>query len=132
MRRLTVLVLAAAGLLVLFAPAAPAAPAASPPLLSVSPRTVHFGEQVTIKGREWPVIEFCKRTVRVRLESDQNAFLIGFAHVNDNGRFTRRFTPRKSKVGAGTWRVVARLRCESGEDGSPNFITRKRKLTILR
>ena len=35
-------------------------------------------------------------------------------------------------IGAGRWRVVARLRCESGEDGSPNFITRKRALRILR
>jgi len=57
--------------------------------------------------------------------------LIGFTRINDNGRFSRNFTPKKGKIGAGRWRVVARLRCESGEDGSANFITRKRKLRIL-
>jgi hypothetical protein len=128
MRRLAVIAVAAAGSVVL---AVPAAPAAGPPRLSVSPSTVHLGHQVTIKGREWPVIEFCKRSVRLRLESDQNAVLIGFSHIDDNGRFTRHFTPKKGKIGTGQWRVVARLRCESGEDGSPNFITRRRTLRIL-
>jgi len=127
MRRLLLIPLAVAGLAV----AAPAAPAAGPPFLSVSPRPVHLGEEVTIRGRQWPVIEFCSRRVRLRLESDQNAVLIGFSHINDNGKFTRHFTPKKGKIGAGHWRVVARLRCESGENGSPNFITRKRKLRIL-
>jgi hypothetical protein len=127
MRRLVLIPLATAGLAV----AVPAAPAASPPLLSVSPQTVHLDDAVTIKGREWPVIEFCKRRVRLRLESDQNAVLIGFARIRDNGRFTRVWTPESGEIGPGRWRVVARLRCESGEDGSPNFITRRRKLRIL-
>jgi hypothetical protein len=35
------------------------------------------------------------------------------------------------QVGAGRWRVVARLRCESGQDGSANFITRRAGLRIL-
>src|SRR5215212_7631134 len=101
MRRLAVIPLAAAALVVL----APAAPAVGPPHLSVTPATVHLGDQVTIKGTQWPVIEFCKRTVRLRLESDQNAVLIGFAHIKDSGKFTRHFTPRKGKIGAGKWRV---------------------------
>jgi hypothetical protein len=126
MRTLALLPLAAAALL-----AAPAT-AASPPFLKVTPKRIHLGETTTIKGTQWPVIEFCKRRVRLRLESDQNAVLIGFTRVSDNGRFSRNFTPKKGKIGAGHWRVVARLRCESGEDGSPNFITRKRKLRILR
>jgi hypothetical protein len=127
MRRVALILLAAAGLAV----AVPAAPAASPPLLSVSPQTVHLDDEVTIRGREWPVIEFCSRRVRLRLESDQNAVLIGFARIRDNGRFTRRWTPESGEIGPGRWRIVARLRCESGEDGSPNFITRKRRLRIL-
>jgi hypothetical protein len=127
MRRLALIPLAAAAVAV----PATVAPAASPPLLSVSPNPVHLGDAVTIKGREWPVIEFCRRRVRLRLESDQNAVLIGFVRVRDNGRFTRQFTPKAGKIGPGRWRIVARLRCESGEDGSPNFITRKRKLRIL-
>src|SRR3954447_1891447 len=116
MRRLAVIPLAAAGLVVL----APAAPALGPPHLTVSPGTVHLGHQVTIKGTQWPVIEFCKRKVRLRLEADQTAVRTAFAHVTDRGPSPRHFTPRKGKVGTGTWRVVARLRCESGEDGSPN------------
>jgi len=128
MRKLAVIPLAVAT-------AAAAVPATAatpgPPFLKVTPNRIHFGETTTIKGSQWPVIEFCKRRVRLRLESDQNAVLIGFAHVNDNGRFTKHFTPKKGKIGAGKWRVVARLRCESGEDGSANFITRRRSLRVL-
>ena len=127
MRRLALIPLAAAAL----AMAVPTAPAASPPLLSVSPRTVAVADPVTIRGREWPVIEFCRRRVRLRLESDQNAVLIGFVRIRDNGRFKRRWTPESGEIGPGRWRIAARLRCESGQDGSPNFITRRRKLRIL-
>jgi hypothetical protein len=126
MRRLVLIPLATAGLAL-----ATPAPAAPPPLLSVSPRTVHLDDEVTIRGREWPVIEFCRRRVRLRLESDQNAVLIGFVRIRDNGRFTRRWTPESGEIGPGRWRIVARLRCESGKDGSPNFITRRRALRIL-
>jgi hypothetical protein len=109
-----------------------AVPAAPPPLLTARPNPVHVGDTVTIRGREWPVIEFCSRRVRLRLESDQNAVLIGFARIRDNGRFTRRLTPEAGRIGPGRWRVVARLRCESGSDGSPNFITRRVALRIRR
>jgi hypothetical protein len=126
MRKLIPLVTAAA---IVAVPATAASAAA--PFLKVAPKRIHLGETTVITGRQWPVIEFCKRRVRLRLESDQNAVLIGFSHISDNGRFTRNFTPKKGKIGAGHWRVVARLRCESGEDGSTNFITRKRKLRIL-
>jgi hypothetical protein len=128
MRRLVLIPLAVAGLAV----ATPTTPAASPPLLNVSPRTVNLNDEVTLRGREWPVIEFCARRVRLRLETDQNAVLIGFVRIRDNGRFRRRWTPESGEIGPGRWRVVARLRCESGEDGSPNFITRRRSLRILR
>jgi hypothetical protein len=111
--------------------AAPATAAAGPPFLKVTPNRIHLGDTTTIKGTEWPVIEFCKRRVRLRLETAQNAVLIGFTRVRDNGTFSRRFTPKKGKIGAGKWKVVARLRCESGEDGSANFITRKRTLRLL-
>jgi hypothetical protein len=127
MRRLVLIALTAAAI----AAAAPAS-AAPPPLLSVTPRTVQLDEELTIRGREWPVIEFCRRRVRLRLESDQNAVLIGFVRIRDNGRFTRRWTPETGEIGPGRWRIVARLRCESGEDGSPNFIIRRRSIRILR
>jgi hypothetical protein len=112
-------------------PAAPA-PAAGPPHLTVSAQTVQLDDEVTIRGHAWPVIEFCRRRVRLRLESDQNAVLIGFARIRDNGRFTRQWVPESGEIGPGRWRIVARLRCESGDDGSPNFITRRRALRILR
>jgi hypothetical protein len=126
MRKLVLIPLAAAAAFTVPATAASAAP----PFLKVTPNRIDLGETTTITGRQWPVIEFCKRRVRLQLESDQNAVLIGFTRIRDNGRFSRNFTPKKGEIGAGRWRVVARLRCESGEDGSPNFITRKRKLRI--
>jgi hypothetical protein len=111
--------------------AVPATAAAGPPFLKVTPNRIHLGDTTTIKGTQWPVIEFCKRRVRLRLESAQNAVLIGFTKIKVNGTFSRKFTPKKGKIGAGKWKVVARLRCESGEDGSANFITRKRTLRLL-
>jgi hypothetical protein len=128
MRRLAVI--SALGLCFVLGFAVAAAPASSPPILKVKPRTVHLGHTVTIRGSQWPVIEFCKRTVRLRLESAQNAVLIGFVHITDGGHFTRHFTPKQGKIGTGTWKVVARQRCESGKDGHTIFTTRKRTLKI--
>ena len=130
MRKLVLIPLAAATAAALCAAPATAAPVGAP-FLKVTPKRIHLGETTLISGSQWPVIEFCKPRVRLRLESAQNAVLIGFTR-KDNGHFTRRFTPKKGKIGPGRWRIVARLRCESGEDGSANFITRKRKLRILR
>jgi hypothetical protein len=127
MKRLALIPVAIAAL----ALAAPAAPAAPAPFLTVSPQIVHLDDPVTIRGRQWPVIELCKRRVRLRLESDQNAVLIGFVRIRDNGRFRRVWTPESGEIGPGPWRIVARLRCESGEDGSANFITRRKRLRIL-
>jgi hypothetical protein len=120
--------LAAAALLV---PAA-AAPAAAGPRLSAAPVPVRLGEVLTVKGRGWPVIEFCSRRVRLSLRSDQNAFRIGTLRVRDSGRFTFRFTPRRSAVGPGAWTLVARMRCESGEDGSPVPVRRSVAVRIRR
>ena len=131
MPRLALILALAAGLAVAVSGSA-SAMAPGPPFLSAQPSPVHLGDTVTIKGRQWPVIEFCTRRVRLRLVSGQNAVLIGFVRVRDNGRFRRLFTPMAGRIGAGRWRVVARLRCESGEDGSANFITRRVKLRILR
>ena len=106
------------------------APAASGPHLSASPNPVDFGQTLTIKGRGWPVIEFCKRRVRLSLVSSQNAFVIGRPTIGDNGRFVFRYVPRRSRVGAGRWKLAARLRCESGEDGSTNFVRRSVNIRI--
>jgi hypothetical protein len=83
-----------------------------------------------IKGRAWPVIDFCRRRVRLSLRTAQNEFVIGFTRIRDSGRFRREWVPNESEIGAGRWRLVARLRCESGEDGSPNFIRRSLRLRI--
>ena len=98
---------------------AAAAPAAARQSVSASPNPVHFGETLVVKGKGWPVIEFCSRTVRLSLRSDQNAFRIGTVRVGDRGRFRFEWIPRRAKVGAGRWTLVARMRCESGKDGSP-------------
>ena len=91
---------------------------------------MNFGQTVVIKGKRWPVIEFCSRTVRLSLRSAQNAFPLGTKRVRLNGRFRFEWVPRRSKVGAGQWRVVARMRCESGDDGSPNPVRRSAPLRI--
>jgi hypothetical protein len=130
MRRLAVILALAAGL-VLAVSGSASAMVPGPPFLSAQPNPVHLGHTVTIRGRQWPVIEFCTHRVRLRLESAQNAVLIGFAHIRDQGRFLRHFTPMAGQIGAGHWRVVARQRCESGQDGSANYITRRARLRIL-
>jgi hypothetical protein len=44
---------------------AAAAPVAAKQSVSASPNPVHVGETLVIKGKGWPVIEFCSRTVRL-------------------------------------------------------------------
>jgi hypothetical protein len=97
-----------------------AAPAAARQSISARPNPVDFGETLAVTGRGWPVIEFCSRTVRLSLRSDRNAFRIGRVRVGSHGRFRFEWVPRRSEVGAGRWRLVARMACESGKDGSPN------------
>jgi hypothetical protein len=99
--------------------AVPAA-AAAEPRVSATPNPVPFGKTLIVKGRGWPVIEFCSRTVRLSLRSDQNAFRIGRDRVGARGRFRFTWVPRRREVGRGDWTLVARMRCESGQDGSPN------------
>jgi hypothetical protein len=95
-----------------------AAPAAAKQSITASPNPVEFGQTLVVAGKGWPVIEFCSRTVRLSLRSDQNAFRIGLVRVTDRGRFHFEWIPRRSKVGPGRWHLVARMRCESGRDGS--------------
>jgi hypothetical protein len=85
--------------------------------LTVSPGSVGVGQPITIRGSGWPVIEFCSRNVHLSLRGGQQLFGIGTARTNLNGRFTFPFVTRN--VGVGFWRVIARMRCESGKDGSP-------------
>lgn len=115
-------------LLVLLALLAASVPAASQPgpSLSVAPNPVNFGQTVVIKGKRWPVIEFCSRTVRLSLRSAQNAVPLGTKRV----RFRFEWVPRRAKVGAGRWRVIARMRCESGKDGSVVPVRRSAPLRI--
>ena len=61
------------------------AAAAAEPRITVSPRAVDHDATQTVKGRGWPVIEFCKRTVRIRLVSDQNLVTLGRVRVRDSG-----------------------------------------------
>lgn len=66
------------------------------------------------------MIEFCSRTVRLSLRSGQNAFRIGRDRVGATGRFRFTWVPRRDEVGRGDWTLVARMRCEIGENASPN------------
>lgn len=98
--------------------------AGAAPQLSVSPNPVDHDQTQIVRGRDWPVIEFCKRRVRISLRSDQNVARLGFARVRASGRFRFEWSADGSNVGPGRWRLVARLRCESGDDGSPVFVRR--------
>ena len=123
MRLITCLTLVAACL-------AAAAPAAAAPRISVAPNPVDREQTQTVRGRGWPVIEFCKRRVRITLRSDQNAVRLGFAAVRSSGRFRFEWSPDAANVGAGEWRLVARLRCESGDDGSPVLVRRSERVRV--
>jgi hypothetical protein len=107
-----------------------AGPAAAKQSITASPNPVEFGQTLVVTGKGWPVIEFCSRTVRLSLRSDQNAFRIGKARVGEGGRFRFRWVPHRARVGAGRWTLVARMRCESGKDGSPVPTTASTKIRI--
>jgi hypothetical protein len=113
MRRLVTLVL-------LFAFATAASASAAPkPTVSATPKHVGVNAIQTVTGSHWPVIEFCSRIVRVSVQSARNAAPIRTVRVHDDGTFRLRYIPRKRNIGAGKWNLVARMRCESGKDGSP-------------
>jgi hypothetical protein len=104
--------------------------AAAAPRISANPQTVGRGEIQTVRGRDWPVIEFCSRTIRVSVRRAQNAVAIAQRHVGDDGNFKFRWIPKNKNVGRGSWTLVARMRCESGKDGSTIFVTRRRQITV--
>jgi|SRR5215207_1364524 len=115
---------------VLAATLAAAAPAAAAPRISVTPDSVDRDETQVVKGRGWPVIEFCKRLVVVKLKSDQNRARLGSARVRLSGRFRFEWTAEDANVGSGRWRLVVRMRCESGKDGSAVFVRRARSIRV--
>jgi hypothetical protein len=99
--------------------------------ISASPNPVHFGEKLVVTGKGWPVIEFCARTVRLSLRSDQNALHVGSTKVGNRGRLRFEWIPRRAKVGAGRWTLRARMNCESGKDGSTVPVRASLRLRIL-
>jgi hypothetical protein len=109
--------------------AAVATAAPGDPRITADPMIVDSDAIQTVRGRNWPVIEFCSRTVRVSVRSPQNAAPIAQRHVSDTGRFRFRWIPDNKNIGPGRWRLVARMRCESGKDGSTFFV---RASTLIR
>jgi hypothetical protein len=107
--------------------AAPAAAQAQ--TISADPARVDSDQIQTVRGRNWPVIEFCSRTVRVSVRSAQNSAPIAQRRVSVSGRFRFRWVPQNKNIGPGRWRLVARMRCESGKDGSTIFV---RASTVIR
>jgi hypothetical protein len=110
--------------------AAVPATAAAAQHITASPKTVKRNEIQTVRGAGWPVIEFCSRTIRVSVRSDQNAAPIAQRHIRDDGRFTFRWIPRNKNIGRGDWTLVARMRCESGKDGSTHYVRATARITI--
>jgi hypothetical protein len=110
--------------------AAVPAGAAGAPRIGAAPQTVSHNAIQTVHGRGWPVIEFCSRTIRVSVRSAQNAAPIAQRHNRDDGTFTFRWIPKNKNIGRGTWTMVARMRCESGRDGSTIFQRATKRITI--
>jgi hypothetical protein len=123
MRRATALTAA------VLASLATAAGAQAAQSITADPVRVDRTDVQTVRGRGWPVIEFCSRTVRVSVRSAQNSAPIAQGQVSDSGRFSFRWIPRNKNIGPGRWRLVARMRCESGKDGSAVFV---RASTLIR
>ncbi len=98
--------------------------------ISATPQTVKRTDIQTVRGRGWPVIEFCSRTVRVSVKSAQNSAPIAQRHIGADGRFTFRWVPKNKNIGRGDWTLVARMRCESGKDGSIFFVKASKRITI--
>jgi hypothetical protein len=90
--------------------------------ITADPVAVDASDVQTVRGRGWPVFENCSRTIRVSVRSAQNAAPVAQRHIRANGRFTFRWIPQNKNVGPGRWRLVARMRCESGKDGSIFFV----------
>jgi hypothetical protein len=112
-----------------FTAALPAA-AQTPQRITADPIRVDQSATQTVRGRGWPVFENCSRTIRVSVRSAQNSAPIAQRHIRDNGRFTFRWIPQNKNVGSGRWRLVARMRCESGKDGSTFFVKASRAIRV--
>jgi hypothetical protein len=98
--------------------------------ITAAPKSVDRADIQTARGRGWPVVEFCSRTLRVSVRSAQNSAPIAQRHIRANGRFSFRWIPRKKNIGPGRWRLVARMRCESGKDGSTVFVRASSLISI--
>jgi len=98
--------------------------------ITATPKSVDRADVQTVRGRGWPVIEFCSRTVRVSVRSAQNSAPIAQRHIRANGRFSFRWIPRNKNIGPGRWRLVARMHCESGKDGSTVVVRASTRITI--
>lgn len=129
MRPATALTAAVIAALATTAAIATAAP--GDPKITADPVRVHSNAVQTVRGRNWPVIEFCSRTVRVSVQSAQNSAPIAQRHVSDTGRFRFRWSPQNKNIGPGRWRLVARMRCESGKDGSINIVKASTLIRVL-
>ena len=112
--------LTAAAIVVLAAAASVAAQTTQ--TVTAAPTVVDSTAVQTVRGRNWPVFENCSRTIRAFVRSDQNSVPIAQRHIPDSGNFTFRWIPRNKNVGPGRWRLVVRMRCESGRDGSTFFV----------
>jgi hypothetical protein len=106
------------------------ASAAAAQHITASPKTVKRTAIQTVRGSGWPVIEFCSRTIRVSVKSAQNSAPIAQRHIGADGRFTFRWIPKNKNVGRGDWTMVARMRCESGKDGSTRFVRATTSITV--
>jgi hypothetical protein len=98
--------------------------------VTATPKTVKRADTQTVRGSGWPVIEFCSRTVRAYVKSAQNVAPIAQRHIGDDGRFTFRWVPKNKNIGRGDWKLVVKMRCESGDTGATRFVRAATPITI--
>jgi hypothetical protein len=128
MRAATALTAAVTAGLTALAASAAAAPGDSK--ITAEPARINSDQIQTVRGRNWPVIEFCSRTVRISVRSAQNSAPVTQRHVSETGRFRFRWIPDNKNIGPGPWNLVARMRCESGKDGSTVLVRASTRIRI--
>jgi hypothetical protein len=99
------------------------------PTLTATPRTVQATHPQVVAGRHWPVNEFCRRRVVLYITSGRFHHRIGPAGVTTHGRFRRSWTPGPEGAPR-TWTLHARMRCESGRDGSVRYVRRATRIRV--
>ena len=112
------------------------AAASTPITVTASPQSVARGQQVTLRGAGWGVIEFCKAQVTLTLRRAAPLADLPIATVKlrthptaASGTFSMSWTVPRS-VHPGLRTITATQHCESGKNGASKPIVRTTALRV--